>query len=179
MDAVSTAPKKAQDQTKKTLDQFPKFPGIPRPSGDKLDSEASRVTDFVIYVDEFAAIFAGSLNHATLGRFAMERLYTFNASIASELGEGVSIATPTWTTLRNIILRHYWSPVLAVQGLQRFLAYSQPANTSFINFVRVLTVKYCHFRALLPTDAMLPHLPPLTLAIWALARIHPTYVDRY
>jgi hypothetical protein len=179
MDAASTAPKKAQDQTKKTLDQFPKFPVIPRPTGDKLDSEANRVTDFVLHVDEFAALNAGSLNHATLGRFAMERLYTFNASIVTELGEGVSIATPPWTDLRNRLLRHYWSPVLAVQGLHRFLAYCQPANTTFINYVRVLTVKYCHFRALLPTDAMFPHLSPLTLAIWALARIHPAYVDRY
>ncbi len=80
---------------------------ILRPSGDKLDSEACRVTDFVLHVDEFAALFASSLNHATLGRFAMERLYTFNASIATELGEGVSIATPPWTSLRDIVLRHY------------------------------------------------------------------------
>jgi hypothetical protein len=137
------------------------------------------MADFVLDVDEFAALFAGSVNHATVGRFALERLYKFNVAIALELGEGMSIAASHWEDLRHRLLRYYWSPVLAVQALQKFLTFSHPGNTSFVNFMRLLIVKYCHFRALLPTDAMIPHLTPIALASWALAKLHPGHHDRY
>ena len=163
------------DQQKKTVGTYPTFPTIPLTTA-KTAPEEARLAEFAYTVDEFALQHAGSLSDVTIGRFASDRVFSYNPSLMMELGGG---AQKTWTVLRGLILAHAWSHTLVVHALSRFLSYNHSGGTTFKDFVRELVRRYLFFRSVLVTNEMFPHLSGYAIILIALLKIHDNMLPVY